>query len=265
MCTLRELQAGMREALLGGPDGCATAAVLEDGLAAGARLAIYRRHVLATLTDVLATTFPVVCRLVHERFFGYAADRYIRQHPPTSPCLFEYGDTFADFLASFPPCRHLPYLPDVARLEWAMNVAAHADGVRPIDRRALHALDRADTPRLTFTFAPSFTLLESPWPIDGIWRANQPDAAEASVNLATGGARLEVRRVDDDVVLGVLPAATWEFRRALARGHVLVEAAATALALEPGFDLGGALRALLEDGVLTAFTLCPVANEPSSR
>jgi hypothetical protein len=247
---LRELQAAFREALLGGHQESAAAAVLDDGLVAEARLAIYRHHVLATLTDVLKATYPVVCRLVDERFFGYAADRYVREHPPASPCLFEFGETFADFLATFPSCRELVYLPDVARLEWAMNVAAHADDVLPLDRRTLHGLDPAVTPRLTFAFDPSLTLLESPWPIDRIWRANQLDAVDASVDLAAGGIRLEVRRVGDDVVFRPLEAATWSLRRALVQKRTLEEAAAAALALDGKFDLAEALRALVDEAVL---------------
>jgi hypothetical protein len=254
---LRELQRDVRAALLGGPAGPAAAAVLEDGLAAEARLAIYRHHVFATLSDVLAATYPVVCRLVDERFFAYAADQYIRRQPPAGPCLSEYGEGFADFLATFPPCRHLAYLPDVARLEWAMNVARHAGDVVDLDGRALGNLDPADTPRLRFTFDPSLTLLQSPWPIDRIWRANQREAAHATVDLAVGGVRLEVRRAEGDVVFRALAPAEWAFRSALGAGRALRAAAAAARALDAGFDLAGALQELLADGVMTAFTLSP--------
>jgi hypothetical protein len=255
--TLRELQADLRAALLGGPNGPAAAAVLEEGVTADARLGIYRHHVFATLTNVLKTTYPVVCRLVDERFFAYAADEYIRRQPPGGPCLFEYGATFADFLTTFPPCRHLAYLPDVARLEWAMNVSEHADDVVALDVRALQILDIEDSPRLRFTFEPSLTLLESPWPIDRIWRANQPGAADATVDLAAGRARLEVRRAGDDVVFRRLGAAPWVFRSALTAGGTLETAATAALAFDAGFDLAGALNSLLADGVLTAFVLSP--------
>ena len=241
----------MLAALLDGAPEPVAAAVLEDGRTAEVRLGIYRHHILATLTDVLKATYPVVCRLVDERFFGYAADRYIRQHPPASPCLFEYGDTFAEFLAAFPPCRDLSYLPDVARLEWAMNVAEHAADVAPLDARALSGLDPADTPGLRFAFDPSLTLLRSPAPIDDIWRANQP-AADVSVDLATGGACLEVRRVGDDVVFRRLGAVRWAFRHALAAGRTLAEAATVALDLKSGLDLAGELLALLDERVLTA-------------
>jgi hypothetical protein len=75
---LRELQSAMGKALLDGPTESAAAHILADGLTAEARLAIYRHHVFITLTAALQTTYPVLCRLVHERFFGYAADQYIR-------------------------------------------------------------------------------------------------------------------------------------------------------------------------------------------
>src|SRR5713101_5908735 len=115
MPALSEIQAAFGRALLGGDEQPAAAMVSGDGLTPAARLEIYRHHVFTTLTAALQATFPVVCRLVHERFFGYAADQYIRAHPPTEPCLFEYGSSFPAFLAGFEPCRHLQYLPDVAR------------------------------------------------------------------------------------------------------------------------------------------------------
>src|SRR5438445_13075963 len=121
MPTLRELQHGVRDALLG-DDACVVAALdgAGDALAPAARVAVYRHHVLTSLTAALEATFPVVVRLVDVRFFRYAADRYVRAHPPGGPCLFEYGASVPEFLAAFPPCRHLVYLADVARLEWAM-------------------------------------------------------------------------------------------------------------------------------------------------
>ena len=68
--------------------------------------------------------FPVVCRLVDHPFFAYAAHEFLRDHPPRSRCLAEYGGGFPDFLAAFEPCSSLPYLADVARFEWAIKLAA---------------------------------------------------------------------------------------------------------------------------------------------
>jgi hypothetical protein len=252
---LRDVQTMMLAAVLGNSPEPDTGRILDDGLTAHGRLAIYRHHVLATLTDVLKATFPVVCRLVDERFFGYAADRYIRARPPTGPCLFEYGASFPDFLGTLSSCAELPYLADVARLEWAMNMAEHAPDVRALDIGVLSQLDPADAARVRFACDPSLTLLQSAWPIDDIWRANQ-DAVVPEVSLRAGGRRLEVRRLDAEVVCRRLEPGPWIFRSALVRGRTLEEAATVALALQADFDLAAAVQALLAERLLTD-VVCP--------
>lgn len=245
-------------ALLGEDEQSAAAHVLGDGLAPESRLAIYRHHVFTTLTAVLKSAYPVVCRLVDERFFGYAADQYIRSHPPDGPCLTEYGTSFPEFLAEFEPCRPLGYLPDVARLEWALHSAIQAEEPLPLDADALRTLPPDELPRLRFRLDPSLALLASPWPIDEIWRANQPDADPAiTVDLAVGGVWLEVRRIDDDAIVHRLDPATHRFRRALQDGRALEEAAA--LDQDEAFDLAGAVQALFSEGLLTGFIAPPPA------
>src|SRR3989442_2991820 len=196
MSSLRELQAGFRAALLGDDDRAAASAVIDDGRGASARLAVYRHPVFTSLTVTLEATFPVVCRLVDRRFFGWLADQYVRVRPPVGPCLFEYGADFPEFVAAFPACAHLPWLADVARLEWAMNAALHAPDAPALEPEALRALDPPALARLTLRLDPSVTLLASRWPVDAIWRANQADAnLTVAVDLDAGGSSLEVRRV----------------------------------------------------------------------
>ena len=255
MLTLRELQAAIGTAMLGGNAGAAAREIEPDGLAPEARLEIYRHHVLTTLTSALEATFPVICRLVDRRFFAYAADTYLRAHPPTGPCLFEYGDSFPDFLAAFPPCRDLAYLPDVARLEWALSTALHARDVDAMDPACLAHVAAEDMPRLTFTVDPSVSFLASPWPVERIWRANQDGASSDSVDLASGGVRLEVRRAGDVPTVRSLAAADYALRTALARGNTLEDAAAAALGVDPHFDLTAALHAMLDERIFTSFAV----------
>ncbi len=251
MPTLRELQADVRAALLGDDDRAAARRVAGDGLAPSARLAVYRHHVVASLTAALQATFPVVVRLVDARFFAYAADRYVRAEPPAGPCLFEYGATFPDFLAAFPPSRGLVYLPDVARLEWAMNAALHAPDAPPLTAGALRALPPDAHARLAPGLHPSVTLLESPWPVDRIWHANQPGAEpDARVDLDAGGVRLQIWRLGDEVVFRALTPAALAFRRALARERALAAAAAAALDADPAADLAALVRDALDEDAL---------------
>jgi len=252
--TLREIEAAFSRALLGGDERLASAEVLGDGLAPGARLQIYRHHVFTTLTAGLRATYPVVCRLVDERFFGYAAAQYIQSHPPHGPCLFEYGASFPEFLAAFEPCRHLRYLPDVARLEWALHDALNAEDVESLDPARLRGLTEDELPQVMLRLDPSLALLSSRWPIDRIFRVNQPEADPGTVvNLAAGGVYLEVRRIGHDAVFRALDRATYAFRLALAESHCFEEAAATALALDDSFDLPAAFQALFAEHLAIDF------------
>jgi putative DNA-binding protein len=256
MRTLPEIQAGFAAAILRDDAADVARAIVADGVPSTARVQIYRNHVLASLTEALATTYPVVCRLVERRFFDFAADAYIRRDPPGGPCLFEYGATFPSFLAKFPPCVDYPYLADVARLEWAMNTALHAQDTTPIQRAALAGVPADDVGRLVLRIDPAAAWLRSDWPVDRIWTANQPDAdPDVVVDLAAGGVRLEIRRRGDAVALRRLDATSFGFRAALGRGATLEVAASTALAEDRGFDLAAALRALLDEALVVGFTL----------
>lgn len=260
--TLGALQSEFRTALLEGTDRAPVGAlgdeILADGLSAESRLALYRHHVLTTLAAVLKDAYPVVARLVGEGFFAYTADGFVRAHPPEAPCLFEYGAGFPAFLDAFPPCQHLLYLPDVARLEWAMHAGVHAEDSPAIDPEALRAIPPDTLGRVRLRLDSSLALVSSPWPIDLIWRANQPGAdPEATVDLEAGGARIEVRRLGDDVVWRTLSPAVHAFRAALAGARTLEQAADAALAIEPDFDLAGALAALLGEGSVVGFEVGP--------
>jgi len=247
---LGELQTLFKSALLQDDYGVASA-VLGDGLAPHTRLAIYRHHVFTTLTEVLKAAYPVVCRLVDERFFAYAANQYIRQQPPTGPYLFEYGASFPYFLADFPPCRELVYLPDVARLEWAMHVAWYAEEATPVDPQRWRGLTPDGLACLTLAFAPCVSYVSSPWPIERIWRVNQPEADPTeTVRLEGDGVRLEVRRIADHVMYRALDAGTFAWRAALAAHQPLEEAVEAALAATPDFDLTTALQTLFAQGLV---------------
>jgi hypothetical protein len=253
--SLRETQRAFAAALLGAAstDGLRVAG---DGLAPCARVALYGHHVTASLTDVLKAAYPVVCRLVDERFFDYAADRFIAAHPPVTPCLWEYGDTFAAFLATFEPCRALAYLPDVARLEWAMSCALNAADEPALDGDMLRRCAPAVVAGARLRFHMSLALIDSPWPIDRIWRAHQRDGdPRVLVDLGAGPSRLAVWRMENDVVLRVLDAGAYALRRALHAGRPLGEAAAAALAEDPEADLATLLRDLFTDTTLVDFTL----------
>jgi len=253
MSSLERVQRRICAAIAGDADAELLSVIEPSDIAPAARLQIYRNHAFLTLIEALKAIYPVVCRLVDERFFSYAAHEYVRETLPSAPCLTEYGDSFPDFLAAFPACRGLAYLPDVARLEWAVNGALHAAEAPPIGAESLRASTPAEAPALRLTFHPSYRLMSSPWPVDRIWSAHQPGGdPEAEIDLDAGPVRLEIFRREDRVVIGALTPASHAFRSVLAGGAHLEAATEAALAADPLFDLPLTLRSLFDAGLIVA-------------
>jgi hypothetical protein len=219
-------------------------------------LQVYRNNIFESLTGALKAVYPAVERLVGTGFFAYAADGYIRRHPPASGNLHDFGEDFAAFLAGFEPARALAYLPDVARLEWAWHRAFHAADGNPLALAALATVAPEHYGELRFRLHPSAQLLASGYPILRIWQVNQSDhTGDATVDLAEGGVRLLVVRRGLDVVVESLRAGDDALLRAFAAGQNLEQAGAAALAAEPDYDLPAALQRHVACATLTDFSI----------
>ncbi len=156
-------------------------------------LEAYRRNVFANLHDALASTYPVVRRLVGETFFREAARCCARAHPSTSGDLHEYGEDFAAFLAAYPHADGLLYLADVARLEWAVHESLMATDAAGLDYTRLAEVDPECYPRLRLRLHPAVRMVGSDHPVLAIWDANQSDR-DGTLEGGTGAQRVLVRR-----------------------------------------------------------------------
>jgi hypothetical protein len=224
------------------------------------RFAVYRNNVVSSLVAALAETFPVVRELVGGEFFDALAREFVRLHAPASPMLAEYGAGFADFMAGFEPAAALPYLADVARLEFARLQAFHAADAPWLDARHL-ATSLARPERLADTrvrLHPSLQVLVSGHAVVSLWAAHQGHGELAEVDPAQPEAALVLREHDDAAVIAV-PQATAYFVQALAAGHTLGRAATAGAAA--AFDLSAALGLLIAHGAFTAW----LAPGPSMR
>src|SRR5262249_49277400 len=164
--------------------------------------------------------------LVGDDFFAGAAASFIREHLPGSAYLDQYGGEFPDFLSAFPPAISLPYLADVARLEWAVSRALHAPDDAPLDLSRLAALSADDQDRVRFQPHHSVSLLQSGFPVDEIWRAvlDADDQALGNIDLICVPIFLLVARGRSGVAVTRLQEPAWQFLDALCRGESLPSA-----------------------------------------
>lgn len=214
------------------------------------RFAVYRNNVIVSLVDALADSYPVVQALVGEDFFRAMAGEFVRRSPPCSPVLAGYGEDFAAFIAHFPPVAGLPYLADMARLEWLRVEAWHAADATPLPtERIAGLLAAADAlPQTCFTLHPALRVLTSAHPVVSLWavhQADDPATAMAEVDLAQAEAALLVRPALDVAIIPVAPATALFFRRMQA-GLPLGAAAGDDV------DLAAALGLLIRHGGIVA-------------
>jgi hypothetical protein len=257
MPSLRELQRSFVAAtLFGDVAALASAGIIAGGLDAATRVGVYRNNILGNYRKALAATYPVVLRLVGAPFFNAAIDGFVRAHPSTRGDVNRYGGELARFLASYPPARGLGYVPDVARLEWAIDQANIAANAPPLDLAALGNVPPEELGELRFVLHPSAHLIASPYPILHIWRVNQPDhAGEGAVDLGEGGDALLVLRTAQGVSIERLAPAEHALLAALSAGTTLATAAKRAAKASPAFDLTVSLRRHVAAQSIVAFRI----------
>jgi hypothetical protein len=220
------------------------------------RLAIYRGNVVANANKALANAYPIAVKIVGEEFFAGLAREYLRRYPSASGDLNAYGERFADFVAEFPHTQDLPYLPDVARMEWLAQRAHYAKDVQAFDARRLASIRDSAWGRLRPVLAPVCALFESRWPLARIWEVHQDGyAGEFSVDLDSGPGFILIHRPGFRVRVAPLSAGAYRFLQRAAAGDCIAAALAAALRQEPGFDAPASLRAWVEAAVVVDFEL----------
>ena len=245
MLGLRDLQAAFAGIVKGEVQSRLEAAVVGDSISAAARLRVHRHHIEQSLAAALAATFSTVQTIVGEDFFRAMARRYVAGDLPHQPVLAEYGAGFPAFIADYEPATSLPYLADVARLDWALNLAFHSLAANHLTAADLSSLPAERVAGLPLKLAPGAVVLHSSYPIDRIWQVSQPGAADESVALGAGGVSLLVLRREDDAAFVPVSEAEEAFLSALGRGETLERAAEVGFRTDDAFDLSTTFPRLL--------------------
>ncbi len=209
-----------------------------------ARMNVYRRTREALHGDALAAAYPVVRRLVGATFFDALVQRYARSHPSRSGDLHRFGDALPEFLAADSYAASLAYLPDVARLEWAVHEAEVAPDPVPFDFHALARVPASRHGELRFTLQEGARVVRSAHPIVLLWEANQEGCDGTPRGFPGAQSALVLR--DAAAVACRLLGAEAELLERLAAGALLAEAIAglppEAIAALPGLVASGAFR-----------------------
>lgn len=203
------------------------------------RLKIYRSNIVGNVGDSLANVFPLIEKLVGRDFLLGMARHYILRNPPPGGWLTHYGRGFDVFIENFEPTQKLPYLPDVARLEIALNDAYHAADDDALTSEDLAAIDPDALGSFHIKQRQSVRLLKSNWPLLKIQDLclNGGDGFD----IHQGGEFLMIHRPHLEVLITPLSESEYEFLKASAE-KPLGDAVETVMNQYPDFDFSPILQ-----------------------
>lgn len=133
------------------------------------RLSVYRNNVRLNRIAALTDAFVNVVRLVGKEYFHALALAYVDRTPAASANLHEDGAALPAFIRSFEPAGDLPYLGDVADVDWRLHRAYFADDADAVDGARLAELGPDQFAAASLRLMPSVALARSSrWPIADI-------------------------------------------------------------------------------------------------
>jgi len=262
---MRELQLAFAEALTAlDPSPDILGAIAGDSDTAQERLRVYRQSLRGAMFSSLEDDFAACRSLVGPDFFAALLRRFVAAVPSRSPDISAYGAALPAFIDAFAPGAAVPYLADVARLEWALCELRRCDPPPVLDRVALASVAPEAIGDLVFRLAPH-RLLASRYPVHSIWHMAQGeddgDGEPPSLDLEGGGERVIIWRTQSGTRAATLPEPTWKFLSAVAAGGTFAVAIA-GLELDEGghaAEIVGLLPEGVTEGWISGFELLNVA------
>ena len=236
----------------------------EDEIPLFQRLNIYRFHIIHSLTDVLAMTFPMVNKLTGEDFLRSLCQDYVINNPPKEACLEWYGRELGDFIETYEPAKSLPYLADSARLDWAMNESKCGKDDDTLQVGDLSSIAPDSYAETIFLLKDCVQLLRSDYPLDAIYEycdkydeSQSEEGADKPLaeNLNIDGPEtfLMITRVGWDPTILKLEEPEYYLLHEMAQNKPLGECVEAALDKDPEFNFADFLQNYITLGIFSRF------------
>jgi hypothetical protein len=249
--TLESIQEKFAAALLAPAQSPAALALFQGEAAQNThRLALYRGNLGEHWEKALAGAYPVLQMQLGDEFFFAMARVYGRQYPSDCGDLNRFGAHMPAFLEAFAPVQEYPWLPDLARLEWALHRAHYAADAEPFDTACIATLTPESMDTLYLELQSACTVLRLQWDVVTLWQAHQQEPqGEWQQNLRMpitalvyrAGWRTDLRILDAAEATGITNMAT---------GAPVGDILDAVLAQDPARDIGGLFARWLGDNIL---------------
>ena len=164
------------------------------------RLSVYQNNYFASLNEVLTDIFPSIVKLVGEDFFKALAQKYWQAQPPSSSVLLTTAESFPSFLQEEPTLQTLPYIADIARLDYFYNQTYYAHEQEAVTAETLSEIPPTELAEHQLELQRSLIIFESKFAIFDVWQWHSSND-ENSANNTSGSEQEHISYDEQQTVL----------------------------------------------------------------
>lgn len=226
---------------------------------------IYGSGYVARLVEAVENDYPATRRILGAGSFGSLVARYVRRCPPRSHDIGRAGDRLSAFLAEDPLTHDLPFLPDLARLEWCLAEAFIAADVEPLTWTALTALDPDTVADTTFRLRPGTSLIDTRWSLLDLRSVKDEGDSEVSMRMDDCSRSVLVYRQGLQVRYSAVAAEDADFLEVAGRGLRLADLAVGAASEDRTDALVARFQAWVREGLFVNPGAALEASRPTHQ
>ena len=210
----------------------------QGGVSGKERMSVYAGGYVARVQEGLADVYEAVQFVLGPERFSALAESYGVRYPSHQYNLSRIGIHLPEFIRTFSGLDDVPFLADLAQLEWLMAEAFHAFDKPPFVPHELAEIPLEDWERTQVVFQPSVSIFHSPWPVLDIWKEKK--SSDRNQVRWTGEKKPQcilIGRQETRVRCELLSPAQHRLLEGLLQGRTLGEVCEDLSELEGGEDL----------------------------
>jgi len=189
------------------------------------RLGVHAGGYFARVEEGLRDVYEAVSLLAGQEAFHALSTAFAQRHVSRDYNLSRIGQDFPEYLEKSNPLSEMPFLPELAKLEWRIALSFHAFDAPPATPAKLAEIAPGDWEKARIIFQPSIFLFSSAWPVLEIWKSAKEgtfvrDSVEKKTFFTLIGRRGDLVRCEP------LDANQYGLVKALVAGKTLGEACA---------------------------------------
>lgn len=138
---------------------------------------IYRNNTLGALVNALLDVYPICQKILGKEYFRQIAIQHVNASPSMSSNLNNYGNglhkTISDLSHLHEELVSMPYLIDIAKMEWQLHRCYYASNCETFKIEELSQLTAIQQSQVKFILADDIYVTQSAFDLYSIWKSSK--------------------------------------------------------------------------------------------